>query len=163
MAGVPSILSRVATTPPFGSCSAEVEVELAGGVGEGGLERELAAGGVEPGDVDRGVERAAGELERPRGRELGGLAEDRLLEADGREGELAQPHRDRQLRQREGLRLGASAACAPAPARWRGGSQVTRSALSRFTSTRPRSSARRFQSTSALSICEPDALAGRRW
>ena len=84
-----------------------VEVELAGGVREGGLEVERPARRVQAVDVERGVERAAGEIERTRDLELGGLPEHRLPEGDARQGDLLHVDRHRQLGQGEGLRLGA--------------------------------------------------------
>ncbi len=84
----------------------DVDAELAGLVGEGGLGVELAPGRVEALDVERGVERAAGKLERAGRGEIGRLAEDRLGEGDVVELELGEVDRDRKLREREGLGLG---------------------------------------------------------
>ena len=75
------------------------------------LEKEALSASAPPGrvealDVERGVERAAGKAEGAGGRELGGLAEDRLGEGDVVELELGEADRDRQLGEREGLGLG---------------------------------------------------------
>ena len=132
----------------------EVDVELARRVREAGREGELAAGAVAALDVEPGVERAAGEVERA-GRATRSAAWPKTLSSkltlsncscaiwidtgsSGRGKGLASACFGRRL-----------AGCAGISARR---SQAMRPALSRLTATRPRSSASRLQSSSTLSI-----------
>ncbi len=91
----------------LGLLQPEVDVELAGLVGEAGLELQLAPRGVEALDVECRVERAAGEVEGAGHVELGALSEDFGREAQRPDRELADLDRHRQLGQRERLGLGA--------------------------------------------------------
>ena len=58
-------LEQCGDDPALRLLQRHVDAELAGGVGEGGLDRERAPRRVEALDVERGVERAAGEVEAP--------------------------------------------------------------------------------------------------
>jgi hypothetical protein len=85
---------------------AHVELELAGDVGEGRAQAQVAAGAVGSGEGEVGVDLAALEGGIALRRQLRRLAEHRLAETEAADLERLDPERERELRQGEGLGLG---------------------------------------------------------
>src|SRR5690606_21210419 len=83
----------------------QVQLELLGGVGVGCGQRELPARSVEAGDVERGVQRAVGEVDATGDREFGFEAEHVRTEADHGRFELVQIDGYRQFGNREAARF----------------------------------------------------------
>ena len=114
--GRPSMFSTLATMPSAGSFKREVEIENLGFLGVGRGQRQLPAGAIEPRDVERGVQRAVGELQMPADADLRRKAEHALAEGHQRHVKRPDVHRQRQFGNLEASRLRAAAGLLPAPA-----------------------------------------------